>query len=96
MGEKHLDIRSLFGQSDSSLLVFDPGFSITGSCASTISYADQNGKLLYRGYRIEELVEKSTYTEVCYLLLYGELPSKEELTIFEDKMYVFSSLSHVL
>lgn len=66
--------------------MFDPGYTITASCASSITYSNEKGVLLYRGYRIEELVEKSTFTEVCFLLLYGELPTKEELVSFESRM----------
>ena len=54
MGEKHLDIRALYGQT--GLFMFDPGYTITGSCASSISYSNAEGKLLYRGYNIKELI----------------------------------------
>lgn len=84
MGEKFLDIRSLYPQTD--MFLYDPGYTITGSCASSITFSDEKGKLLYRGYRIEDLAEKSTFTEVCFLLLYGELPTQTELQNFEDKM----------
>ena len=68
------------------MFLFDPGYTITGSCASQITYVNAKGKLLYRGYPLEELIEKATYMEVCYLILYGELPSKIELASFEEKM----------
>jgi citrate synthase len=65
--------------------VFDPGFMATGSCASTITYIDgEKGELLYRGINIKDLAENSSYMEVCYLLIYGFLPSKQELIKFED------------
>lgn len=85
MGEKHLDIRALYTQT--GMFLFDPGFTITGSCASSISYSNAKGKLLYRGYSIEELVERSSYMEVAFLLLYGDLPNQSELAIFEERMY---------
>jgi citrate synthase len=78
-----LDIQKLY--QDTGFFTFDPGYTCTGSCASTITYIDgDNGELLYRGYKIEEIAEHSTYMETCYLLIYGELPSKAELTRFEN------------
>jgi citrate synthase len=56
----------------------------TSSCMSTITYIDgEKGELLYRGYKIEELAENSTYIETSYLLIYGVLPTKSELQKFE-------------
>jgi len=82
-GPDVIDIRSLYQQS--GYFTFDPGFFSTASCVSKITYIDgEKGELLYRGYPIEELAEKSTYIEVCYLLIYGFLPSKEELKRFEE------------
>lgn len=68
------------------MFLFDPGYTITGSCTSAITFSNENGTLLYRGYSIEELAEKSTFTEVCFLLFYGELPTDDELLTFENKM----------
>jgi citrate synthase len=84
MGEKFIDIRNLY--SIANVFFFDPGYTITGSCASAISYSNPKGTLMYRGYSIEELAEKSTFIEVCFLLLYGGLPNKEELEQFDNKM----------
>ena len=85
MGEEHLDIRSLYTQT--GLFLFDPGYTITGSCASSISYSNDRGVLLYRGYSIEDLIKNNTtFVEVCFLMLYGDLPGKEELKIFEDRI----------
>jgi len=82
-GPDVIDIRALYQQS--GYFTFDPGFFSTASCVSKITYIDgEKGELLYRGYPIEELAEKSTYIEVCYLLIYGCLPSKEELKRFEE------------
>lgn len=67
------------------MFTFDPGFTSTASCASKITHIDGNqGKLLHRGYRIQELTDNGSYIELCYLLIYGELPSKDELKKFEE------------
>jgi citrate synthase len=58
MGEKHLDIRALYMQTN--LFLFYPGFTVTGSCASAISYSNEKGALLYRGYSIEDLINNDT------------------------------------
>ncbi|MCS5709089.1 citrate (Si)-synthase [Candidatus Berkiella cookevillensis] len=78
---------------------FDPGFRSTAACESKITYIDgDKGILLYRGYPIEELAEKSNYLEVCYLLLYGELPTQERKDYFCNKIkihtMVHEQLSH--
>lgn len=79
-----MDIRALYTQT--GMFMFDPGFTITGSCASNITYSNEKGVLLYRGYSIEDLVAKSTYMEVSFLLLYGDLPNKTDLALFEETM----------
>ncbi len=67
-------------QDDFGILSFDPAFSNTASCESAITYLDgDNGILRYRGYPIEQLAERSTFLEVAYLLVYGELPTKVKL-----------------
>jgi len=84
-GPNVIDIRSLYQQT--GYFTFDPGFFSTASCVSKITYIDgEKGELQYRGYPIEELAEKSNYVEVCYLLIYGILPTKEELVKFEEKI----------
>ncbi len=71
------DVRGL--HKDTGLFTFDPGFASTASCKSAITFIDgDEGILLYRGYPIEQLAEHSNYLEVCYLLMYGELPNKEQ------------------
>ena len=76
-GPDVIDVRNLYAET--GCFTYDPGFTSTGSCASRITYIDGDaGILLYRGYPIEELAEQSDYMEVCYLLLYGDLPSVEE------------------
>ena len=65
---------------DPSLYIYDPAYMQTAACKSAITFLDgENGILRYRGYPIEQLAEKSTYLEVAYLLLNGELPTSEEL-----------------
>jgi citrate synthase len=66
---------------------YDPGFMSTASCQSTITYLDgDKGELMYRGYPIEQLAEQCNFLEVCYLLLYGELPNAEKKQIFETSI----------
>ena len=85
VGPDVLDIRKLYAQAD--VFTFDPGFTSTAACESEITYIDgDKGELLYRGYPIEQLAEKSHYLEVCYLLLNGELPSEQQMTDFEARI----------
>ena len=80
-GRPVVDIRSL--PSKLGYFAYDPGFASTASCSSTITYIDgQEGVLLYRGYPIEQLAERSSFLEICYLLLYGELPDKAQWSEF--------------
>ncbi|HXN65748.1 MAG TPA: citrate synthase [Candidatus Acidoferrales bacterium] len=78
---KSLDLRQIkAGPDDFGLMCYDPAFNNTASCTSRITYIDgDKGILRYRGYPIEELAEKSTYLETAYLILHGELPTKEQL-----------------
>ncbi len=81
-GPDVIDIRKLYGQA--GVFTYDPGFTSTASCDSTITYIDgEKGELLHRGYPIDQLAEKSHFLEVCYLLLYGELPAAKDLEKFE-------------
>lgn len=80
-----LNIQNLF--ETTSLFTYDPGFTSTASCRSAITYIDGNlGKCLYRGYPVSELCTKCSYTEVCFLLLYGELPTKNQINQFEANL----------
>ena len=80
-GRPIIDIRAL--PSKLGCFTYDPGFASTASCSSTITYIDgQEGVLLYRGYPIEQLAAQSSFLEICYLLLYGELPAKAEWDAF--------------
>jgi citrate synthase len=79
IGPAVADIRKL--QSDLGIFTFDPSYGATASCESSITYIDgDEGILLYRGYPIDQLAEKSTFLEVAYLLMHGELPTTAELT----------------
>ncbi|KUF12380.1 citrate synthase [Pseudoponticoccus marisrubri] len=81
-GPDVIDIRKLYGQA--GVFTYDPGFTSTASCDSTITFIDgEKGELLHRGYPIDQLASKSHYLEVCFLLLYGYLPKAEELETFE-------------
>jgi citrate synthase len=81
-GPNVLDIRKLYG--DSGLFTYDPGFTSTASCESNLTFIDgDKGILLYRGYPIDVLAEKSSFLEVCHLLLYGELPNKQQMAEFD-------------
>ncbi len=83
VGPDVIDIRSLYAKT--GMFTYDPGFTSTAACDSAITYIDgDKGQLLYRGYPIEQLSEKSSYIEVCYLLLYGELPNKAQLDEFSE------------
>ena len=91
-GEKAIDIATL--RKDTGLVTFDPGFMSTGSCQSEITYLDgEKGVLLYRGYPIEQIAEKSSFIETSYLLIYGELPTKDQLDNFQYHL-VHHSMVH--
>ncbi len=80
-GPDCIDIRSLY--KELGYFTYDPGFMSTASCSSAVTFIDgSEGTLLYRGYPIEQLAAQSTYLEVCYLLLNGDLPSSDELHDF--------------
>ncbi len=81
MGPGVIDVRGLY--SATGLFTYDPGYTSTASCQSKITFIDgEKGILLHRGYRIEDLAEKCSYLEVCYLLLRGELPTRAQLDEF--------------
>jgi len=91
-GPDVVDVRKLYADAD--VFTFDPGFTSTASCESKITYIDGDaGILLHRGYSIEELAEKSSFLEVCYLLLNGELPTATEFTEFE-KIITYHTMLH--
>ncbi|KAF0172835.1 MAG: citrate synthase [Rhodobacteraceae bacterium] len=85
LGPQVVDIRKLYDQAD--VFTFDPGFTSTAACESAITFIDgDKGELLHRGYPIEQLAAESSYLEVCYLLLYGELPNAAQLADFEGRV----------
>ena len=90
--EKALDISKMRGQS--GLITIDPGYKNTGSTESAITFLDgEKGILRYRGYPIEQLAEKSSFLEVAYLIIYGELPNAEELKKWETEI-TYHTLIH--
>ena len=84
-GPDVIDIGELYREQ--GVFTYDPGFVSTGSCDSDITFIDgENGVLMYRGYPVEQLAEHSNFIEVAYLLLYGELPTAEQLASFNDSL----------
>ena len=85
VGPDVIDIGGLY--KGLGVFTYDPGFVATGSCDSEITYIDgDEGVLLYRGYPVEQLAKHSNFIEVAYLLLYGELPTADELATFETSI----------
>src|ERR671917_403005 len=81
VGPEVVDIRKLYNET--GMFTYDPGFTSTASCQSAITYIDgEKGILLHRGYPIDQLAEHSTFMEVAYLLIHGELPARQELDKF--------------
>jgi citrate synthase len=92
VGPDVVDIRKVYAQTDT--FTFDPGFTSTAACESQITYIDGDaGVLLYRGYPIDQLAEHSSFIEVCYLLLHGELPSEKQLHEF-NKAITYHTMLH--
>ena len=88
-GPPVMDIRGLYGTL--GMFSMDPGFVSTASCRSSITYLDgENGVLMHRGYPIEQLAEHSSYLEVSYLLMYGELPSKKQMEDYREEIHSYS------
>jgi citrate synthase len=84
-GPNVVDIRKLYAEAD--LFTYDPGFTSTASCESDLTFIDgEKGILLYRGYPIDQLAKNSNFLEVCYLLLYGELPTPKEMAEFDHNI----------
>jgi citrate synthase len=90
--EDAIDISKI--RSETGLITLDKGYKNTGATTSKITYLDgEKGILRHRGYSIEELASKSSFTEVCYLLIYGELPTQDQLNVFEHEIR-FHTLVH--
>ncbi len=95
MGPEVIDVRKLYG--DQGFFTYDPGFTSTGSCESAITFIDgEAGVLLHRGYPIQELAEHSTFLEVCYLLLNGDLPNHKQGKEFEKNITYHTMLHEQL
>jgi len=98
-GEPTLDIKAL--PSALGYFTYDPGFTATAACTSKITFIDgDKGILRYRGYPIEQLAERSTFVEVAYLLLNGDLPTEQSLNTFRDELtyhtMVHEQLNHFI
>jgi len=92
LGRPVIDIRGL--EKKTGLFTHDPGFTATSSCESNITFIDgNNGQLLYRGYPIEQLAEKSNFLDVAYLLFFGELPNDKERTAYREQMTEYSAIN---
>lgn len=84
-GQDVIDIRKLYAET--GMFTYDPGFTSTASCSSDITYIDgEKGELRYRGYGIEELADRKSYLDVCFLLLEGRLPHQSELIAFDKEI----------
>lgn len=95
LGPPTVDITKLYR--DFNYFTYDPGFLATASCRSSITYIDGGkGILMYRGYPIEQLAKHSSFLEVSYLLLYGELPSQEQLTSFSSVILHHTMINEAL
>ncbi|MGH8196026.1 MAG: citrate synthase [Woeseiaceae bacterium] len=92
LGPDVIDISQLYREQ--GVFTYDPGFVATGSCESAITYIDgDKGVLLYRGYPVEQLAEKSSFIEVAYLLLYGALPTAGQLSAFDTSIRTHTMLN---
>src|SRR4051812_37175320 len=90
LGPRVIDIRKLYAET--GMFTYDPGFTSTAACDSAVTYIDgDQGILLHRGYSIKDLAEKSDFLEVCYLLLYGELPNKGQ-----KEKFVYTITHHTM
>ena len=95
IGPSTLDIGNLY--KDHGVFTFDPGFAATASCKSDITFIDgEKGVLLYRGYPVEQLAEKSNFLEVAYLLLFGDLPSKQQAGEFNESVVYHTMINESL
>ena len=91
-GPDVIDIGRIYREQ--GVFTYDPGFVATGSCKSDITFIDgEKGILMYRGYPVEQLAEHSSFIEVCYLLLNGELPTADELAEFDTTIRTHTMLN---
>jgi citrate synthase len=95
IGPDVVDIRSLYGEQ--GVFTYDPGFASTASCESKITFIDgSKGILMYRGYPVEQLAADSSFVEVAYLLLYGELPTAAQLDDFEHSIRTHTMINETM
>jgi citrate synthase len=95
IGPSVIDIAAI--NKEHGVFTYDPGFGFTAACESKITYIDGDaGVLLYRGYPVEQLAEKSTFMEVCYLLLLGDLPSRKQLEEFTSSICHHTMINETL
>jgi citrate synthase len=95
IGPSVVEVASLY--KDHGVFTYDPGFGVTAACESKITYIDGDaGVLLYRGFPVEQLAEKSTFTEVCYLILHGELPNRRQLDEFTGSIRHHTMINETL
>jgi citrate synthase len=91
-GPHVIDIRKLYADTD--VFTYDPGFTSTASCESSITFIDgDKGICLYRGYPVDQLAAQASFVEVCYLLLYGKLPNQQEMAAF-DRSITLHTMVH--
>ncbi len=91
-GPEVIDISKLYSQS--GVFTYDPGFTSSAACKSDITYIDgDKGVLLYRGYPIEQLAEKGNFLETCHILLYGDLPTKDQYLDFKNRI-TYHTMTH--
>ena len=97
-----IDLRQIkVNPDDFGMMTYDPAYLNTASCKSTITYIDgAKGILRYRGYPIEQLAEQSSYKEVAYLLIHGELPDPEQLAYWQNRVmrhtYIHENLARMI
>jgi citrate synthase len=95
VGPDLVDIGRLYNEQ--GVFTYDPGFVATGSCKSDITFIDgEKGVLMYRGYPVEQLAAHSNFIEVCYLLLYGELPTTQQLANFDETIRRHTMLNEAM
>lgn len=95
LGPRVVDVTQLYAERGA--FTYDPGFTATASCESSITYIDgEEGTLLYRGYPIEQLANESSFVEVAYLLLHGELPTQEQLEKFDYSIRTHTMINESL
>ncbi|HEU0197798.1 MAG TPA: citrate/2-methylcitrate synthase, partial [Nevskiaceae bacterium] len=95
LGPAGLDVRKVYSQA--GVFAYDPGFKSTCSCNSAITFINgEEGVLLFRGYPVDQLAEHSSFIEVAYLILHGELPTKAQLEEFDHSIRTHTMINEAL